>query len=197
MERLLKRFSLYYTEFILRNIQAKWVIFWLILTYFIYSVLLFVIIPELMAFSGGKLIFNIMPFGYSEEYVKELLSTMGEVGRKNYLHHLIPVDLFFPFMFAYSNFILTGYLLNRLEAVRDGFKYLCLLPVFASWFDYLENLGVMAMLVKYPDESNALVQFCDFFSVTKSLLITIYFVVLLTILFLIWKRKKRLFDSSK
>lgn len=197
MERLLKRFSLYYTEFILRNIQAKWVIFWLILTYFIYSVLLFVIIPELMAFSGGKLIFNIMPFGYSEEYVKELLSTMGEVGRKNYLHHLIPVDLFFPFMFAYSNFILTGYLLNRLEAVRDGFKYLCLLPVFASWFDYLENLGVMAMLVKYPDESNALVQFCDFFSVTKSLLITIYFGVLLTILFLIWKRKKRLFDSSK
>jgi len=196
MDHLLKKFSLYYSEFILRNIQAKWVIFWLVLTYLIYSVLLFIIIPDLMVFTGGKPIFNVMPFGYSEEYVKTILSMMGEEGRKSYLHHLIPVDLFFPFMFAYSNFILTGYLLNRLAALRGGFIYLCLLPVFASWFDYLENLGVMAMLMKYPEESNALVQFCDFFSVTKSLLITIYFGVLLMILFLIWKRKKRLFDPS-
>jgi hypothetical protein len=68
-----------------------------------------------------------------------------------------------------------------------------LLPVFASWFDYLENLGVWFMLVKYPDVPNALIQFSDFFSVAKSMLITIYFAVLVVIFFLIWKRKKTLF----
>jgi hypothetical protein len=173
---------------------VKNVVFWFALTYFLYSLLLFVVIPDLMNYTGGNPVFNIMPLGYTSDYVDSLLHRMGEQGRHAYLYHLIPVDLFFPFLFAYSNFILTGYLLGRLEALRGGFIYLCLLPVFASWFDYLENLGVMAMLVNYPNQSNALIQFSDFFSVTKSLLITIYFCVLAVIFFLIWKRKKSLFD---
>lgn len=194
MKRILRRFIFFYQEFIFQNTGTKRVVFWFALTYLLYSVLLFVVICDLMKYTGGNPVFNIMPFGYSNDYVNSLLLRMGERGRHAYLYHLIPIDLFFPFLFAYSNFILTGYLLGRLDALRGGFIYLCLLPVFASWFDYLENLGVMAMLINYPLESNALIQFSDFFSVAKSLLITVYICILATILFFIWRRKKSLFD---
>jgi len=197
MEKLLKRFSLYYSEFIFRNIQVKWVLFWFVVTYLVYSALLFIVVPELMTYTGGKPIFNIMPFGYSDEYVKGVLEMMGEKGRHAYLYHLIPIDLFFPFMFAFSNCILTGYLLSRLHALRGHFIYLCLVPVFASWFDYLENLGVMALLLKFPNDTDAWIQLASFFSVVKSLLITIYFLVLATILLLIVKRKNSLFGELK
>lgn len=197
MNDFLKKLNFYYKEFIYRNIGGKRVLYWFLLTYFIYGVLLLVVIPELMSFSGGKPVFNVLPFGYNVEYANSLLFALGEEGRRAYLYHLIPIDLFFPFLFAYSNAILTGYLLNRLQRLNSKIIYLCLIPVFASWFDYLENLGVMAMLLKYPNETELLVQFSDFFSVAKSLLITIYFAVLFALFFLFFRRKKSFVDKPE
>lgn len=194
MEFVFKKIGFYFKEFIYRNVSARRVFWVMVLTYLVYGVILLIVIPELMAFTGGQPIFNILPFGYSDGYVNEILLKMGEEGRKAYMYHLVPIDIFFPFLFAYGNSILVGYLLNRLQALNGRFIYLCLIPVFASWFDYLENLGVMTMLIKYPDVTDPLIQFCNFFSVAKSLLVTLNFVMLLVILFLIWKRKKLLYD---
>jgi len=189
MENLIKKLIFYYEEFLYRNIGGKRVLIWFVLTYTIYTLLLLVSIPEVMSFSGGMPIFNIMPFGYTDEYAMKLLFTLGNEGRNAYLFHQIPIDLFFPFLFALSNCILTGFLLNKLNHLKGNYVYLCLIPVFASWFDYLENIGVMAMLLHFPDVTSSMIQFSDFFSVAKSLLITLYFIVLFFILLFVLRKK--------
>lgn len=185
MEGLIRRIDFYLKEFIYRNISGKRVLIWAIITYLFYAFILLVSIPSILKFSGGMNIFNMMPFGYSSEYVMRLLSTLGVEGRHAYLYHQIPLDLVFPFIFAFGNCLLIGYLLNKINSLKGKLIYLCLLPVFASWFDYLENIGVMTMLLNYPNVSEIVIQFTDFFSVTKSLLMNIYFVALFVILVLV------------
>lgn len=185
MEGLYRKIIFYYKEFISRNLSGSRVLIWFILTYLIYALMLLVSIPRVMSFAGGMQIFNILPFGYNEGYAMKLLHTLGSEGRRVYLHQQILIDLFFPFLFAFGNCLLTGFLLKKLNYLKGGFIYLCLIPVFASWFDYLENIGVMAMLLRFPDISVTLIQVSSFFSVAKSLLITIFFVVLMVLLILI------------
>lgn len=188
MEGLYRKIIFYYKEFISRNLRGSRVLIWFILTYLIYALMLMVSIPKVMSFAGDMQIFNILPFGYNEEYAMKLLYALGNEGRRVYLYQQILIDLFFPFLFAFGNCLLTGFLLKKLNYLKGGFIYLCLFPVFASWFDYLENIGVMAMLLRFPDVSVTLIQVSSFFSVAKSLLITIFFVVLFVLLFLISKK---------
>jgi hypothetical protein len=194
MAELIRRIDFYFKEFVYRSIKRKRVLIWVVITYSIYAFILFVSIPSVLKFSGGLNTFNIMPFGYSSEYVMKLLFTLGVEGRHAYLFHQIPLDLIFPFIFAYGNCLLIGYLLNKINSLNGKLIYLSLLPVFASWFDYLENIGVMTMLLKYPNVSEFVIQITDFFSVTKSLLMNIFFVVLFAILVLVslkWYFSKR------
>ena len=182
MERLLRKFVFYYREFLSANIGGKKVLILFILTYLVFGLMLFVTVPEIMSYAGGMRIFNSMPFGYSVEYANNLLSALGETGRHAYLYNQIPIDLFFPFLFGFGNCLLLAYLLNKLDSLHLGYIYLCLIPVFASWFDYLENLGILAMLNSYPNTSPFLIQFSNLFSVGKSLLASIYFVILFIVL---------------
>ena len=178
MEGLTRRIDFYFKEFIYRHIKGKRVLIWVSITYLIYAFILLVSIPSVSKFTGGMNTFNMMPFGYSSEYVLKLLSTLGTEGRHAYLLHQIPLDLVFPFIFAFGNCLLIGFLLNKINSLKGKLMYLCLLPVFASWFDYLENVGVMTMLLKYPTVTEFVIHFTEFFSVTKSLLMNIFFIVL-------------------
>lgn len=198
MEGLFRKIIFYYKEFIYRNIGAKRVLIWFVFTYSIYALILLMSIPEVMSFAGGMPVFNIMPFGYSAEYAMKLLLTLGNEGRSVYLFRQVPVDLFFPFLFAAGNTLLIGFLLNKINRLKGGFIYLCLIPVFASWFDYLENLGVMAMLINYPENSTLLIHFTSLFSVAKSLLITVNFVTIFLILLALafsWSKSYRRTDQ--
>jgi len=185
MAGLTRRIDFYFKEFIYRNINGKRVLIWVIITYLIYAFILFVSIPSVSKFTGGMSTFNMMPFGYSSEYVMKLLFTLGSEGRHAYLFHQIPLDLFFPFIFAFGNCLLIGFLLNKINSLKGKLMYLCLLPVFASWFDYLENIGVMTMLLNFPNVSEFVIQFTEFFSVTKSLLMNIFFFVLFVLFVLV------------
>lgn len=178
----MRRIDFYFKEFIYRNIKGKRVLIWVVFTYLIYAFILLVSVPSILKYTNGMNTFNMMPFGYSSEYVMKLLITLGSEGRHAYLFHQIPLDLVFPFIFAFGNCLLVGYLLNRMNSLKGNLIYLCLLPVFASWFDYLENIGVMTLLLKYPNVSELVIQFSNFFSVTKSLLMNIFFFVLFVML---------------
>jgi len=182
MERLLRKFVFYYREFLSANIGGKKVLFFFILTYLILGVMLFVTVPNVMSFAGGLKIFNIMPFGYSTQYAKDVLAALGNEGRQVYLYQQIPINLFFPFLFGFGNCLILAYLLNKLNSLYAGYIYLALIPIFASWFDYLENLGILTMLNSYPDTPNYLIQFSNLFSVAKSLFATIYYVILFIVI---------------
>jgi len=182
MRLLIRRLNFHIKELVYRNIEGKKVLFLLILTNLIYGFMLLITIPKVMGFSGGMKIFDMMPMGYQPEYAGLLLDRLGVEGRNAYLYNQIPVDFIYPFLFGITYCLLLAYLLDQMYYLKAESFYLCILPVLAGLFDYLENFGIINLLISYPHLSVSAIQITSFFTVLKSLLTTISFIVLIVVL---------------
>lgn len=181
-----------------RNLKGRKVLLPFILTNIIYVFMLTVTIPKVMEFSGGMKLLDMMPGGYTSEYVKTLFNNLGNEGRSAYLYKQIPVDMIYPLLFGVSYCMVMAYFLNKLGKLDSKLIYLCYIPILSGLFDYLENIGIILMLIGYPDISMGLIKLTSIFSVCKSVSTTIFFmmlIILLIILALI-KIKRRTSGSS-
>jgi hypothetical protein len=176
-------------ELIKRNISGKKVLLLFILTNILYATMLIITIPNVMKFSGGMKLLDMIPTGYNAEYVNTLLNKLGNQGRDAYLFNQIPIDMFYPFLFGISYCLLLAYILNKLGKLKGYYFYLCLIPLFSGLFDYFENIGIITMLNSYPDNSIILTQITNVFSILKSCFTTIYFIILLLFLIVLGIRK--------
>ena len=167
-----------------KHLSGKRILMLFLLTSVIYAMMLIVTIPRVMHLSGGMKLLDMMPFGYSVEYVNALLSALGENGRKAYLYHQLPLDMIYPFMFGLTYCLILALFLENMDKFKGFFVYLCLLPLAAGFFDYLENIGIITMLNSYPDNSDLLSEATNVFSILKSSLTTIYFLILTVVLVL-------------
>ena len=176
------------------NLGGKKIFFLFLITNLVYAFMLLITIPRVMAFSNGIKLLDMMPTGYNSEYVTTLFETLGEKGRYLYLYNQIPVDMIYPFLFGISNSLILAYFLNKLNKLGTPLFYFCLLPVIAGIFDYLENLGIITMLINYPNYSQNLIVSTNIFTIIKSMSTTIYFVVLIIVLIVLglktFNRKK-------
>ena len=142
-----------------------------------------------MRYSGNMKILDMMPMGYTPEYAKSLFTILGEKGRFAYLYYQLPVDLVYLFLFGVSSCLLLAYFINKLEKLDSPSYYLCLIPLFSGFFDYGENIGTIIMLNTFPNNPIFLTQITNVFSILKSSSITIYFIILIVILFILAKEK--------
>lgn len=172
-------------NFIKRNLKGKRVFFLFILSTAVYIFMLTVTIPEVMNYSGGMKLMDMMPTGYNPNYVNSLLGALSEQGRRAYLLHQLPADMIYPLLFGVSNCLVLAWFLNKLGKFQSSLFYLCLLPIFAGIFDYCENIGIIRILSTYPQNSILLSQITNVFSILKSAFTTIYFIVLIIILVVI------------
>lgn len=164
-----------------RNLKGTTILIPFILAMVIYTIMMTVTIPKVMTYSEGMKILDMMPAGYDITYVNTLLETLGEKGRNAYLYNQIPLDLFYPLLFGISLCLILAFVLKKLGKLEGPLFYSCLLPVFAAIFDYCENIGIIAMLKSYPNNANILTQVTNVFSVLKSSISTIMFIVLITL----------------
>jgi hypothetical protein len=176
-------------DLIQKNISGKKVLLLFILANIVYAIMLIITIPEVMHYSGGMKILDMMPTGYDAHYVNTLFNTLGIPGRDSYLYHQLPLDLIYPALFGISSCLVLAYFLNKLEKLDSPLFYLCLIPLFSGLFDYGENIGIISMLRDYPNVSELQVQITSAFSVLKSVLITIYFIILIITLLAVAKNK--------
>lgn len=172
-------------EFIRKNIKGQKVLFLFIITNLVYVFMLLVTIPKVMNFSNGMRLLDMLPTGYNVEYVNSLFDTLGEKGREIYLFNQIPIDMIYPFLFGISYCLVLAYFFQKLGKLNGYFLYLCLLPVVAGIFDYLENTGIIAMLINYPDLSKSLITTTNIFTIFKSVFTTVYFVILIITLIVV------------
>lgn len=183
------------TKFIEKNISGKKVLGLFILTNIVYTFMLTVTIPKTMGFSNGMKLLDMMPTGYSFNYVSELFNSLGENGRLIYLTNQIPVDMIYPLLFGLSYCLLLGYFLKKLNKLNSPYNYLCLIPIIAGIADYLENIGIITMLKNYPELKETTVYTTNIFSVIKSISTSIFFITLIVVLITIGikviKQKKR------
>ena len=182
MQLRIRRLKFYLKEMGYRNIGGKSVFYLFMVTNLVYGIMLLVTIPKVMSYSGGMKIFDMMPLGYSSQYANSLLGKLGIEGRNAYLFTQLPVDFIYPFLFGITYTLLLAYFLRRLGSLKDVYFYLCLLPIIAGVFDYSENFGIISMLISYPHSSEIVIQLTSCFTVLKSLITTLYFVVLIFVL---------------
>ncbi len=169
-------------KFIEKNSSGKKVLGLFIMTNCIYAFMLTVTISKTMAFSNGMKLLDMMPTGYNLKYVNELFTALGANGRSTYLTNQIPVDMVYPLLFALSYCLLMGYLLKRLHKLNSQYIYLCLLPIIAGIADYLENIGIIAMLKSYPYVTDLAAKTTSSFSLIKSISTSAYFITLFVML---------------
>lgn len=179
-----------------RNIQGKKVLLLFLLTNIVYAAMLLVTIPKVMDFAPGMNLLDMMPMGYTLEYVDSLFEALGREGRNTYVSKQVPLDMIYPFLFGISYCLVLAYFLNKLNKLKTPFVYLCLLPIIAGISDYLENFGILTLLNGYPKISNSMVTLTSGFTVLKSISTTLYFMILIGFLLLFLLKKSSYYTSE-
>ena len=174
-----------------KHSSGRKILFFFIVTHIIYGIMLVFTIPKVMQYSGGMKILDMLPTGYSANYVQELFAALGEVGRSTYLFQQIPLDLFYPGLFGITYTLLLTLIFKTIFQKENKFRILSLTPVFAGAFDYLENAGIIIMLTIYPTFKPWLASLTNIFSVLKSFSITFVFIVLIIAIIVLISQKIR------
>lgn len=106
-----------------------------------------------------------LKFSYTADTVYTIFEDLGEIGRNAYQSSEIIID--FPYAiiygFTYAFLILFLLKINKLYKLY----YLSLVPFFISWFDILENTGILIMLSKYPTKLETICNLTSTFTSLK------------------------------
>ena len=176
-------------NFIESNIKGKNVLILFLITNIVYAAMLLVTIPKVMSFTGEMKLFDMLPMGYSLEYANSLLKILGETGRSAYLYNQIPLDMIYPLLFGITYAFIIAFFLKKLNKLDGSLFYVSLLPLAAGLFDYFENLGIISMLLNYPNEMDTLIMTTNVFTILKSALTTFTFITLIIVMVVLGVKK--------
>lgn len=137
----------------------------------IYLLMIIVTLARIETVSG-LVPFDMRPFGYGPADASALLDALGPDGRAYYLSRQIPLDTLYPAMLALTLIAMIRWF-GR-SAPHSGFVRLgIMLSVGAALFDYAENIGIVAMILSWPDPPVPLVLAASTASILKSALTTL------------------------
>lgn len=176
-------------QLLIKNATGKKVLLFFIITQIVYGTMLLWSIPNILKYSHGMKILDLMPTGYGAQYVQKLFETLGERGRDVYLFQQIPLDLVYPVLFAISFSLLLTYLFRKSFFKENIIQKTNILPLFAALFDYVENFGIIIMLNMYPASKVWVINTISIFSILKSVSTTFIFILLLLGLILLLMKK--------
>ncbi len=162
--------------------NGKTVLIYFILSSVLYLLMMTFTIPKLSGIANGMKILDMLPEGYDKQYVDSLFAALGESGRHAYIYNHIPLDLVFPALFGLGYCFLFAFLLKKLNKISSPIFYFSLLPLIAALSDYIENIGIITMIIQYPNYSADTVTITSTFSFLKSSTTIIYFVALTLVL---------------
>ena len=183
------------------NFLKKWasgkiVVGFFIATMVVYLTMLNYTLPVVKSFAQGKTLFDLSPTGYSYEYAVSLLEALGVEGRNVYLNLQLPMDFIYPGLFAISYSLLLTWIFGKGYAVDSKIFYFTVIPFFAGFFDYLENIGIIQMIKSYPNVPHELVNVSSTFTILKSVFTTIFFILLFVGIIKIIKNKLTSVNSN-
>jgi len=116
MKKLFKKIL----EILNKYSSGKNVLLFFVVTQIFYGTMLLFSIPKVMQYSNGMKILDMLPTGYSAEYVQTLFQTLGEIGQNVYLFQQIPLDMFYPGLFAISFSLLLTFIFEKVFSKGRG-----------------------------------------------------------------------------
>ena len=138
---------------------------------------------------SGHIPFDMRPFGYGPADAATFLDALGAEGREYYFRHQIPLDTLYPALLALTliaTMFWFGQRMPNSKLVRLGVA----LSVGSALLDYLENLGIMAMIWRWPDVSGPLVYAASTATIAKSAITTLA-VLLVLLIGVTWTRQPK------
>ena len=116
--------------------------------------------------------FDMRPGGYSPEQANALLNALGADGNRYYLTRQIPLDLMYPALMAITlisifKWLATKYVAQKLTKIGVW------LSLGAAVADYLENVGIVVMILNWPEPQIYLVHAASTASIAKAGLTTL------------------------
>ena len=145
-------------------IDKKKEIYKIILILGILLIFNFILFPTLLGNMG-----NIKPldlkFAYTPNTAYKLIDNYSDSFRYRYILNELSLDLIYP--------IIYSTLLSWLIIFLFKSQKLAIYPYIIMLVDYLENIGVVILLYKYPQKFIAIAWITSFFSTLKWLLIVV------------------------
>jgi hypothetical protein len=174
-----------------RRASGRTVLALFVLTNVVYLTMLLYSIPSVTTQAPGMRLFDMSPIGYSPQYAKDLLDAIGPEGRESYLEFQLPLDFIYPGLFALTYSLMLVWLFKKRLDPASKLFFLALVPAAAGFFDYLENLGIIIMLRSYPGIDPGVVWTSSTFSLLKSFLTILFYILLLGGFLLLFLKRKR------
>lgn len=119
----------------------------------VYLLIVAVILPaaqtRIEAASGGVGPLDLVPY-YGADQAYSMIEAYGPEGRPFYLLIELTVDIIYPVIYSLFFSLTILYFLNRQAAGRPGLLRLALLPFAGLICDFVENAGIVTMLLAYP-----------------------------------------------
>mgnify|MGYP001799460045 CR=1 FL=1 len=145
----------------------------------IYWLMMSVTLAHIEAVSG-HVPFDMRPAGYGPTQAAALLEALGVDGRYYYLSRQLTLDTLYPPMLALTmiaTICWVGKHMPNSRFVRFGIA----LSVASALFDYVENLGIMAMIWSWPGVFVPLVYAASSATILKSVSTTLAVLMVLLV----------------
>ena len=120
------------------------------------TLMMFYIMPiaaGIMALAAND---SVMPldlmFFYTPAQAFEMMDRYGEAGRSVYLRIELTADIIYPIIYTLFYGLLLSWLLQRAFKPDSKIQKWNVMPVGAWFFDMLENIGIVSMLMMYPSK---------------------------------------------
>ena len=117
--------------------------------------------------NGTKVSILDLQFSYNPVQAKAILANYNAEGRSYAIKFGLIADTFYPMAYTFLFSIITTLIFKRLSRYEVRTGYLHLFPLLILPVDYGENTGIVTLMKKYPDLSNADVYFTSFLTSLK------------------------------
>lgn len=117
-------------------------------------------------------------FAYGPDQVYEYLAALGAKGRSAYSTMLLTSDLVFPVIYSMTMAIALRLVLRK-SRPRASLS-LCLFPFTIILADWFENLSLVLVTRKYPQQADVIAGYASIFTSLKWILIMLTVLILLT-----------------
>lgn len=158
MNRILNRLSVWANRWVILSLVA--------IVILINAVILPAVQRSMVESSGGAGPLDLR-FGFSAAEAFAAVESYGQQGRSVYALVESTVDVIYPIAYGLLFALLVRWLYIRAFPAHSRLQYLALLPFVVMGCDFLENVGIVTLLLSYPTQSTLISGWASLFGMLK------------------------------
>ena len=162
----------------LTRISKPWLVIAVLVIFVLFLIFILPAQPKIGVTENHDPGYPDLAFWYSTSQLYDIAEIYGPEGRMAYVRMRYRFDLVWPLVYVAFLAVSLSWLLGKLAA-GPRFSPINLLPVFAGFFDLLENLFASIVMLRYPDHTPIVDVLTPLMTMLKWSLISFSFLALL------------------